>query len=124
LGIFYDRQAPRAKIRNIAPTAKSDEAELRKFIAIVSNYANYFHNPETRGARSRLLAYASLEVRTAYWQMIADDTALGLTVAQHAITLWIRFNTPSVAPKMPKTPEDLKAKTAPAGDSAAARTLG
>lgn len=108
--MLHGRQAFRAKIRNMAPTAETDVADLKSFVAVATKYSNDFHDPETRGARSRFLAYASPEVRTAYWQMIADDTALGLTLVRQAITLWMQYN--KLAGKMghPYDPDDLLSK--------------
>ena len=54
--MLHGRQAFRAKIRNMAPTAETDVADLKSFVAVATKYSNDFHDPETRGARSRFLA--------------------------------------------------------------------
>lgn len=84
IGILHDRQAYRSKILKLVRTAKADGAELASFTPIATKYAGDFHDPATQGARNRLLAYASPEVRTAYYQMIVDDMAMGLTLVAWA----------------------------------------
>jgi hypothetical protein len=84
LGILHDRQAYRVRIAQMARAAKTGAVDNASFTPIATKYAEDFHDPETRGARSRLLAYASPEVRTAYWQMVTDDVAAGLTLVAWA----------------------------------------
>jgi hypothetical protein len=84
IGILHDRQAYRSKILELARTAKAGGADLASFTPIATKYAGDFHDPATQGARNKLLAYASPEVRTAYYQMIVDDMAMGLTLVAWA----------------------------------------
>lgn len=96
IGILHDRQAYRAKILQLARTAKADRAELASFAPIATKYAGDFHDPATQGARSRLLAYASPEVQTAYYQTIVDDMAMGLTLVTWATKVTTeRLNLPA-----------------------------
>ena len=106
LGILDDRQAYRLEIMNKARTAKADGADFASFVPIATKYAADFHNPETRGARGRLLAYASPEVRTAFWQMIADDTAMGLSVVARTATLYAQHRTLPGNEDLPPDTED------------------
>ena len=94
LGILDDRQAYRLEIMNKARTAKSDGADITSFTTILTKLAD-FHDPETRGARGRLMAYASPKVRTAFLQMIADDTAMGLTAVTRTVALYGQHQTPA-----------------------------
>ena len=80
IGILDDRQARRAQILAIAQAAKAGGPRPEQFSSIPKKYMADFHDPATRGPRSRLLAYASAEVRTAFYQMIADDMAAGFTL--------------------------------------------
>jgi hypothetical protein len=89
LGILDDRQAYRLEVMNKARTAKADGADIKSFISIATKLAD-FHDPETRGARGRLMAYASPKVRTAFLQMIVDDTAMGLTAVTRTVALATR----------------------------------
>ena len=93
LGILDDRQAYRLEIMNKARTAKADGSDFASFGPIATKYADDLHDPETRGARGRLLAYASPVVRTAFWQMIADDTAMGLSVVARTAALYAQHRT-------------------------------
>ena len=106
IGMLHDRQAYRAEILKMARTAKTDGADLASFSPIATKYAADFHDPETRGARGRLLAYASPEVRTAYWQMIADDTAMGRTLVAWAGMLYAQQRRLPVNGEPPPDPED------------------
>ena len=40
------------------------------------------------------MAYASPKVRTAFLQMIVDDTAMGLTAVTRTVTLYAQHQTP------------------------------
>ena len=81
LGVLDDRQAYRLEVMNKARTAKADGTDLASFTSIATKLAD-FHDPETRGARGRLMAYASPKVRAAFLQMVIDDTAMGVRVIQ------------------------------------------
>jgi hypothetical protein len=94
LGILDDRQAYRLEVMNKARTAKADGADIKSFTPIATKLAD-FHDPETRGARGRLMAYASPKVRTAFLQMIVDDTAMGLSAVTRTVALYAQHRTPS-----------------------------
>jgi len=108
--MLHDRQAYRAETLKMARAAKADGADLAAFSPIATKYANDFHDPETRGARGRLLAYASPAVRTAYWQMIADDMAMGLTLVAWAGMLYAQQKKLRVNEEPPPDPEDLRSR--------------
>jgi len=93
LGVLDDRQAYRLEVMNKARTAKADGTDLASFTPIATKLAD-FHDPETRGARGRLMAYASPKVRTAFLQMVADDTAMGLTAVGRTVALYAEYRTP------------------------------
>lgn len=93
LGILDDRQAYRLEIMTKARTAKADGTDFETIAPIATKYATAFHDPETRGTRGRLMAYASPEVRRTYLQMIADDTALGMSVVARTTTLFAQHLT-------------------------------
>jgi len=84
IGILHDRQAYQARIAQMAQAAKTGAVDYASFPPIAMKYAEDFHDPDTRGVRSRLLAYATPEVRTAYWQMVVDEMAAGLTLVTWA----------------------------------------
>ena len=94
LGILDDRQAYRLEIMNKARTAKADGTDIKSFASILTKLAD-FHDPETRGARGRLMAYASPKVRTAFSQMIVDDTAMGVTAVTRTVALYAQHQTPA-----------------------------
>jgi hypothetical protein len=93
LGVLDDRQAYRLEVMNKARTAKADGTDLASFTPIATKLAD-FHDPETRGARGRLMAYASPKVRTAFLQVVVDDTAMGLTAVGRTVALNAQHRTP------------------------------
>lgn len=93
LGVLDDRQAYRLEVMNKARTAKADGTDLASFTPIATKLAD-FHDPETRGARGRLMAYASPKVRSAFLQMVVDDTAMGLTAVGRTLALYAQHRTP------------------------------
>lgn len=66
----------RARRSAILGRARSKGLELNDSTELMTTVVGDFNDPATLGARSRLLAFASPEVRTAYDQMIVDDAAL------------------------------------------------
>jgi hypothetical protein len=110
LAILDDRQAYRLDVIEKARTAKADGTDFESMGPIATKAVADFHDPETRGARGRLMAYASPEVRTAYWQMIADDTAMGLTLVVRTATLLTQKLKPPVNGAPVPDPEDFRAK--------------
>ncbi len=93
LGVLDNRQAYRLEVMNKARTAKTNGTDLASFTPIATKLAD-FHAPETRGARGRLMAYASPKVRAAFLQMIIDDTAMGLTAVGRTVGLCAQHRTP------------------------------
>jgi hypothetical protein len=93
LGVLDDRQAFRLEVMNKARIAKADGTDLASLTPIATKLAD-FHDPETRGARGRLMAYASPKVRTAFLQMVVDDTAMGLTAVGRTLALYAQHQTP------------------------------
>lgn len=93
LEVLDDRQAYRLEVMNKARTAKADGTDLASFTPIATKLAD-FHDPESRGARGRLMAYASPKVRSAFLQMVVDDTAMGLTAVGRTLALYAQHRTP------------------------------
>jgi hypothetical protein len=75
--ILYQRQTYRS---GVLARARTKKLVLQEPVEIMTKLAGDFNDPATLGPRSRLMAYSSPEVRTAYEQMVVDDTAVGARI--------------------------------------------
>jgi hypothetical protein len=88
LAVMDERQAYRSRLLNAARQATgSQTAELPGHDSQAERYLAAFHDPDTIRTRSRLVAYASPEVKTMYWQVIVDDIALDMRLRMWPISV-------------------------------------
>jgi hypothetical protein len=80
LGVLDERRAYRKELADKAQATKVEEIDFGAMLPITLRYTTEVNDPDTRRARSRLLAYASPEVHAAYEEMIGAETELGLSI--------------------------------------------
>lgn len=79
ISIIDNRQSYRSGLLSEARrTAAGGMVDRARFSGIATKYTADYHDPATQQARSRQMAYASNEVQVGYFQMVADDQALGI----------------------------------------------